>query len=195
MTLLLKAGGVFVGGFLALGGVNAVFHMVGYADVAAGVSEEITTDAPGKNVKAGIVPSQYKALIDKWGNKCSAITPAILAAQINQESGWNPKAGSSAGAQGIAQFIPGTWKAHGLDANHDGKASVWDPEDALPSAAQYMCDLARYVKNVPGDRTVNALAAYNAGANKVLSYKGVPPYVETMNYVNSITSAAKRYEE
>ncbi|NEE51661.1 lytic transglycosylase domain-containing protein, partial [Streptomyces sp. SID8455] len=78
--------------------------------------------------------------------------------------------------QGIAQFIPGTWATHGIDGNGDGKRDVWDPADAIPSAASYDCEIAGYVKKVPGDPTSNMLAAYNAGAYAVIKYGGVPPY-------------------
>lgn len=132
------------------------------------------------------VPNQYAGLVQKWGNLCDEINPALLAAQLYQESGWNPRAQSPAEAQGIAQFIPGTWATHGLDANEDGKRDVWDPEDAIPSAASYDCSLAKYVKDVPGDSTKNMLAAYNAGAYAVIKYDGVPPYKETQNYVSVI---------
>ncbi|MBB1255934.1 C40 family peptidase [Streptomyces alkaliterrae] len=138
---------------------------------------------PSVALAKNAVPAQYAALVQKWGNLCDAINPALLAAQLYQESGWNPRAQSPARAQGIAQFIPGTWAAHGLDANGDGKADVWDPEDAIPSAASYDCKLAGYVKDVPGDPTANMLAAYNAGAYAVIRYGGVPPYRETQNYV------------
>ncbi len=134
----------------------------------------------------GSVPGQYEKLVQKWGNLCDAISPPLLAAQLYQESGWNPRAQSPAAAQGIAQFIPGTWAVHGLDANGDGRADVWDPEDAIPSAASYDCALARNVRDVPGDPTANMLAAYNAGPYAVIKYGGVPPYRETQNYVSVI---------
>ncbi|GAB3969482.1 C40 family peptidase [Streptomyces sparsus] len=139
------------------------------------------------------VPAQYEALVQKWGNLCDAINPALLAAQLYQESGWNPNAQSPAEAQGIAQFIPGTWAAHGMDANGDGKADVWDPQDAIPSAASYDCKLAGYVKDVPGDPTENMLASYNAGAYAVIKYNGVPPYRETQNYVKVIRTMERSF--
>lgn len=139
------------------------------------------------------VPAQYASLVQKWGNLCDAINPALLAAQLYQESGWNPRAQSPAEAQGIAQFIPGTWAAHGMDANKDGKADVWDPQDAIPSAASYDCTLAGYVKDVPGDSTENMLAAYNAGAYAVIKYNGVPPYQETQNYVKVIREMERSF--
>ncbi|KPI13647.1 NLP/P60 protein [Actinobacteria bacterium OK074] len=134
------------------------------------------------------VPAAYSALVEKWGNLCSALNPALLAAQLYQESGFNPNAKSPAAAEGIAQFIPGTWATHGVDGNGDGVKDVWDPDDAIPSAATYDCQLAEYVKNAPGNQTDNMLAAYNAGAYAVIKYGGVPPYSETQNYVKTITS-------
>ncbi|MEO3978478.1 bifunctional lytic transglycosylase/C40 family peptidase [Streptomyces sp. CAU 1734] len=141
----------------------------------------------------GAVPARYQALVQKWGNLCPAINPALLAAQLHQESGWNPTARSHAAAQGIAQFIPGTWATHGVDGDKDGDRDVWDPNDAIPSAASYDCSLAKYVKKVPGDPTNNMLAAYNAGAYAVIKYGGVPPYRETQHYVKIIRSLEKSF--
>ncbi|MFC7219536.1 NlpC/P60 family protein [Streptomyces polyrhachis] len=141
----------------------------------------------------GAVPAAYQSLVSRWGNLCPSLNPALLAAQLYQESGWNPKARSPAEAQGIAQFIPGTWAAHGIDGNGDGRRDVWDPADAIPSAATYDCALAGYVKDVPGDRTDNMLAAYNAGAYAVIKYGGVPPYRETRNYVKVIRALEQSF--
>ena len=141
----------------------------------------------------GAVPAQYQDLVQKWGNLCPAINPALLAAQLYQESGFDPKAQSPAAAQGIAQFIPGTWATHGIDGNKDGVRDVWDPQDAIPSAAYYDCELAKYVKDAPGDPTHNMLAAYNAGPYAVIKYGGVPPYSETQNYVKTITDLSKSF--
>jgi cell wall-associated NlpC family hydrolase len=141
----------------------------------------------------GAVPAAYKTLVQKWGNLCPALNPALLAAQLYQESGFNPRARSAAAAEGIAQFIPGTWATHGVDGDGDGKRDVWDPDDAIPSAASYDCELARYVKDVPGDLSQNMLAAYNAGAYAVIQYRGVPPYAETRNYVKTIKTLEKSF--
>lgn len=165
--------------------------VVGTYSAAAGLAGGGTKSAVG--LAKGAVPAAYQSLVQKWGGLCPALSPPLLAAQLYQESGWNPRAQSGANAQGIAQFIPGTWAGHGLDANGDGKADVWDPEDAIPSAAQYDCDLARYVKDVPGDVTDNMLAAYNAGAYAVIQAGGVPDFAETRNYVKSIRTLAKSF--
>ncbi|GHG64274.1 bifunctional lytic transglycosylase/C40 family peptidase [Streptomyces griseocarneus] len=141
----------------------------------------------------GAVPDQYQALVAQWGNLCPALNPAILAAQLYTESNWNPRAVSPADARGIAQFIPETWAGHAVDGNGDGKRDIWDPQDAIPSAATYDCDLAKYVKNVPGDITDNMLASYNAGSYAVIRAGGIPPYNETQGYVKSIRSLEKSF--
>ncbi|GHH87858.1 transglycosylase [Streptomyces sulfonofaciens] len=141
----------------------------------------------------GSVPAAYQGIVQNWGRLCPAINPALLAAQLYQESGFNPNARSGADAEGIAQFIPGTWATHGLDGNGDGRRDVYDPADAIPSAASYDCKLASYVKDAAGDQTENMLAAYNAGAYAVIKYNGVPPYRETQNYVKTITTLEKSF--
>ncbi|GED86128.1 NlpC/P60 family protein [Streptomyces sp. NPDC091412] len=176
----------------AASGLSFVTLLVVGVYVVAG---DISGGAGGGSVglAKGAVPAAYQSLVQRWGNLCPAINPALLAAQLYQESGFNPNARSPAAAQGIAQFIPSTWATHGIDGDGDGKADVWNPNDAIPSAASYDCELASYVKDVPGDVTHNMLAAYNAGAYAVIKYGGVPPYAETRNYVKTITTLEKSF--
>lgn len=157
------------------------------------VAAKLTGGGGAVTLATGAVPAAYQGLVQKWGNLCGAINPALLAAQLYQESGWNPKAQSAAQAQGIAQFIPGTWATHGVDGDGDGDRDVWDPADAIPSAASYDCELAGYVKDVPGNPTENMLAAYNAGAYRVIQAGGVPRIRETQNYVRIITTLQKSF--
>jgi cell wall-associated NlpC family hydrolase len=165
--------------------------VVGVYVVAGNLANGIGGGSVG--LAKGAVPAAYQPLVQKWGNLCGAINPALLAAQLYQESGFNPNAKSPAAAEGIAQFIPGTWATHGVDGDGDGVRDVWNPNDAIPSAASYDCELASYVKNAPGNVTENMLAAYNAGAYAVIKYGGVPPYAETRNYVKTITTLAKSF--
>ena len=180
-----------VAGLAGGGGLSFVVLIVVGTFVASG---NLGGAAGGAvDLAEGSVPASYQSIVQDWGNLCSAINPALLAAQLYQESGFNPNARSGADAEGIAQFIPGTWAAHGLDGNGDGKRDVYDPADAIPSAASYDCKLASYVKHAAGNQTENMLAAYNAGAYAVIKYNGVPPYRETQNYVKTITTLEKSF--
>jgi hypothetical protein len=98
------------------------------------------------------------------------LDPNIFERQIGAESNFDPKAGSSAGAQGIAQIMPDTAKGWGVDP--------WDAIAALDAAAKNM---AQYVKKYGGYE--NALRAYNAGPGAIERSRG---YSETNNYVAKI---------
>ncbi len=117
---------------------------------------------------------------------CEQVNGPLLAAQIEQESGWNPQAVSSAGAQGLAQFKPEVWAKYGIDANKNGTASVWEVEDAILSQGLYMCVLAADIQNVPADRTTAMLWAYNAGPEATKAANGQPPTAEADNYARRI---------
>lgn len=156
--------------------------------------------APNSGQAVGIsgVPDEYVAYVLKAGQICPEVTPSIIAAQLDQESHFNPKAASPAGAQGIAQFMPGTWAGAGKDGDGDGKADILNPADAIWSQGNYMCAQVATVKALIAQGRVNgspielALAAYNAGVGNVLKYGGIPPFKETTAYVKSIlTNQAK----
>ncbi|MEV6973989.1 bifunctional lytic transglycosylase/C40 family peptidase [Kitasatospora sp. NPDC093806] len=144
-------------------------------------------------LSAGTVPAAYQGPIEQWGRLCPDLSPPLLAAQLYQESGFDPKARSGVGAEGLAQFMPGTWASYGTDGNNDGRKDPWDPLDAIASAATFDCALATYVAKVPGDRQSNMLAAYNAGPGAVTKYQGVPPYRETQGYVRNILATARSF--
>ncbi|MCZ0208190.1 C40 family peptidase [Streptomyces achromogenes] len=181
-----------IGGAAGALGVSFVMLLVvGVYIVAGNLVNGVTSG--GRGLAKGAVPAAYKQLVQRWGNLCPALSPALLAAQLYQESGWNPTVVSPADARGIAQFIPSTWATHGIDGDGDGKRDIWDPDDAIPSAASYDCELAKYVKDVPGDVSDNMLAAYNAGAYRVIRAGGVPAISETRNYVKRIRSLEKSF--
>ncbi|MFF5443102.1 NlpC/P60 family protein [Streptomyces achromogenes] len=182
---------VIGGAAVALGVSFVMLLVVGVYIVAGNLVNGVTSG--GRGLAKGAVPAAYTSLVQRWGNLCPALTPALLAAQLYQESGWNPTVVSPADARGIAQFIPSTWATHGIDGDGDGKRDIWDPDDAIPSAASYDCELAKYVKDVPGDVSDNMLAAYNAGAYRVIRAGGVPAISETRNYVKRIRSLEKSF--
>lgn len=150
-----------------------------------------------EGLTAEAVPAAYRSLfLSAQQNYCPELPLAVFAAQIWQESRWRPDAGSSAGAQGIAQFIPETFAAEGVDVDGGGP-SVWSVADSLASSASYNCNLRESVAGIPGDLTSNMLAAYNAGPGTVARYQGVPPITfsggETYNYVRIILAKAEEY--
>src|SRR5689334_11297180 len=110
---------------------------------------------------SGSVP--YEQLIDSAAQKYG-IDPAVLKGLIKQESGFNPSAGSSAGAQGLTQLMPGTASAMGVTDLHD-------PAQSIDGGAHY---LKMQLDRFGGDYS-KALAAYNAGPGAVQRYGGVPP--------------------
>jgi cell wall-associated NlpC family hydrolase len=103
----------------------------------------------------------------------------LLASLLRAESSFNPQATSGAGAQGIAQFMPGTWSG---SWNPYRSQSPFSTQAAIPAAALY---LSRALKTNHGDVSL-ALASYNAGQGAVNRYHGIPPYQETQNYVKRI---------
>jgi len=119
------------------------------------------------------VPSAYRETIARAAQRWN-VGAALLAAQLYVESGFDPFARSPSGAQGIAQFMPGTAAALGLD-------NPFDPAAAIDAQAHLMRDLLRRFASV-----ALALAAYNAGAGAVEGCMCVPPYPETQAYVARI---------
>ena len=114
--------------------------------------------------------------------KANGLDPALLAGLVKQESGFNPNAGSGAGAKGLTQLMPAT--AAGL-----GVTNVLDPVQNLNGGAKY---LKQQLDAFGGDVT-KALAAYNAGPGAVQRFGGVPPYSETQNYVRIVQANAASF--
>lgn len=99
----------------------------------------------------------------------------LLRCLIEVESGYDPLAVSSKGAMGLGQLMPGTAKDLGV-------SNPFDPAEAVDAAARHLSELLRR----SGGRFVPALAAYNAGQGAVNRYGGVPPYRETIRYIEKI---------
>jgi hypothetical protein len=119
------------------------------------------------------VPPPYRDAILKSAARWK-VPPALMAGQLMAESGFDPTAGSPAGAQGIAQFMPSTAAAYGL-------MNPYDPVAAIDAEAHLMSDLLRQF----GSPEL-ALAAYNAGPAPVEACHCIPPYPETQAYVTRI---------
>ncbi len=144
--------------------LNAGSHSVGFARRSGG---------DGHSAIPSFVPARFAPAIAAAAQRWN-VSAALLAAQIYAESNFNPFAVSPTGAQGIAQFEPGTASAYGL-------GNPFDAARSIDAQGHLMRDLLRQFGSVP-----LALAAYNAGPGAVARCGCIPPYPETQGYVARI---------
>jgi len=138
-------------------------------------------------LQPGVLPSASRltaasidGLIEAFAAEHS-IDAALIRAVIRAESNFNHRAVSRKGAQGLMQLMPATI----------GRLSVgdaFDPHENIGAGVRYLRQL---LDQFQGDLTL-ALAAYNAGENAVLRYRGVPPYQETREYVRKVLNQYRR---
>jgi peptidoglycan DL-endopeptidase CwlO len=122
------------------------------------------------------VPAAYAGTIEQAAAS-NGIPASLLAALIYHESRFEPGAVSSAGAEGIAQFMPATAAGMGVDPTN--------PTESIEGAAQLLGSYTRQFGSYS-----DALAAYDAGSSAVERYGGIPPYAETQAYVPAVLSLA-----
>jgi soluble lytic murein transglycosylase-like protein len=131
-------------------------------------------------VDAGTItgPSRYDEMIEDYADR-NGLSPDLVRAVIQVESGFNPYAISPKGAMGLMQLMPAT-------ASELGVRNPFHPEENIRGGVVY---LRRLMDKFDNDVSL-ALAAYNAGPNAVDRYDGVPPYRETKDYVKKVTNRA-----
>jgi peptidoglycan DL-endopeptidase CwlO len=155
---------------LSVSQVDSILSELGASEGMTGATGSTTQEMDSLGVPSGLQP-----LFEEAGSRYG-VDPTLLAAVAKQESGFDPAALSSAGAEGLMQIMPATAAGLGIDPS--------DPGQAIDGAAQLLSGyLNQYGGSVP-----LALAAYNAGPGAVSDYGGVPPYAQTQSYVSSITS-------
>jgi len=152
----------------------------------SGESAVTTYAVPGTNtIRTASQPAEeqgetdYEELIRESATRYR-VSPDLVRAVIQAESGFNRWAVSPKGAMGLMQLMPAT-------ARDLGVADPFHPGQNIRGGVAYLAALLERFDN----DVVRALAAYNAGPERVERYKGVPPYRETQNYVKKITGAAK----
>ena len=127
--------------------------------------------------------SSYAGVIEEAAAQ-NGLEPAVLHGLIEQESGFDPNATSSAGALGLTQLMPGTAASLGV-------SEPLNPSQSIDGGARYLGRLVRQF----GGNISDALAAYNAGPGAVEQYGGIPPYAETRQYVTKVLANAEAYRQ
>jgi len=116
----------------------------------------------------------YGELIHEKAEKYH-VDPALVAAVIEQESRFSPRAKSPVGARGLMQLMPrtGRWM---------GASNLYDPEQNIDAGVKYI----KYLNGRFNGDLKKTIAAYNAGEGNVMRYRGVPPFRETRTYVKKV---------
>lgn len=147
---------------------------LGGATGGAGLTGAVSGIPAGLNSPLTKAPAAYQKLFVAAEQKYG-VPADLLAAVAKQESNYNPRAVSRAGARGLMQLMPGT-------ARQLGVSDSFNPAQAVDGAARLLRDHLDTFGSVD-----LALAAYNAGPGAVRKHNGIPPYTETQNYVAKIT--------
>ncbi len=128
--------------------------------------------------------TEYDGYIKAAARK-HGVDPALVKAVIQVESNFNPSAVSSAGARGLMQLMPGTAARYDLGI-HD----LFVPRQNIDAGVKHLA----YLKTLFPNNTDYVLAAYNAGENNVVRYNGIPPFPETVDYVQKVKSSKQLFQ-
>jgi hypothetical protein len=150
--------------------------------VAAGLG--VARNAPAQPPPRQVLNQAESRALLVAAARLYGLDPSLLAAIATVESGGNPDAVSSKGAQGLMQLMPQTARRFDVE-------NPFDPVDNVLGAVRFLDFLRRWQSTQPelhGD-LAELLAAYNAGEGAVAKYHGVPPYRETQEYVRRVMIA------
>ncbi|HWF10995.1 MAG TPA: lytic transglycosylase domain-containing protein [Bryobacteraceae bacterium] len=127
--------------------------------------------------------SDIHTMVDRIASE-NGVENNLVHSVIRAESNYDPNAVSPKGAQGLMQLIPSTAKRFGV-------SNTFDPAENILGGVRYLRFLLDYYQ---GDYA-KTIAAYNAGEGAVDKYKGIPPYIETRNYVYQVAKNLKTARE
>lgn len=139
-------------------------------EVVAIEPEEIFTQMPAKPA----AKPPYREFVEAAAARYN-VDADLISSVIAVESNFDPQAVSRKNARGLMQLLPET-------AARLGVRNPYDPRENIDAGTHYLRDLLQKYNN----ELVLALAAYNAGPERVQQYGGVPPYAETISYVRRV---------
>ena len=139
-------------------------------DVVAIEPQDVFTPLPAKP----IVKPPYRELVEAAAARYS-VDADLISSVIAVESSFDPKALSRKNARGLMQLLPET-------AARLGVQNIYDPQENIDAGTRYLRELLQKYNN----DLVLALAAYNAGPERVQQYGRVPPFAETISYVRRV---------
>jgi soluble lytic murein transglycosylase-like protein len=154
--------------------LNGGFVEIPASEVVAIEPEEIFTPIVAPVQSATLANAQFGQFIQS-ASKRFHVDADLISSVIAIESNFNPKAVSRRNARGLMQLIPGT-------ASHVGVHNIFDPQENIDGGTQYLAELLHRYDN----DLILALAAYNAGPQRVQKYGRVPPFPETQSYVRRV---------
>ena len=154
---------------------QGVWH---FTNIKSDTRYQLYIRTPGREPTEYI--KEYERLIQQASERFS-VDPFLIKAVIKAESDFDYQAVSSKGAQGLMQLMPET-------ADDMEVGDPFNPEENIFGGARYLGLLLERYKN---DKT-KALAAYNAGPDRVEEYQGIPPFTETKDFIERVL---KYYEE
>ena len=128
-------------------------------------------------LKHGVYADEVNAAAKTFG-----VDKALIRAIMHAESWFEPKALSSAGAQGLMQLMPATQERFGVSDPHD-------PQQNINAGVEYLA----WLINEFDENKEHVIAAYNAGENAVKRHNGVPPFNETREYLRRVSILYNRY--
>jgi len=174
-------------GRLVAVGVAVLLTPAAVVGAAATGLTQLPGPAAPSPVAAADVPAALLGLYQRSAALCPGVSWTVLAGIGKLESDHNRPAGqhSSAGAAGPMQFLPSTWTRYGLDGDHDGTANPFDPADAVPATALYLCALGA-TRDTP-----RAVAAYTCGALPACQASALAPG----GYAARVLTWADRYAD
>ena len=143
---------------------------VAAADVVAVEPEDVFKPVPAQP----IVQPPYREIVEAAASRYK-VDADLISSVIAVESNFDPKAVSRKNASGLMQLLPET-------ATRLGVKNIFDPQENIDAGTRYLRELLETYNN----DVALALAAYNAGPEKVQLYGRVPPYAETISYVRRV---------